>query len=103
VEGAVLDLWMPDMSRLQSRQDYIAGSVVCDKSLRPRFPASGHQDSIASKLPESEFVRLSNARATSKINSIATAFEYGRQAGPSRLESVTREGAAAEIVCHADL
>jgi hypothetical protein len=121
-EGAVLDLWMPDMSRLQSRQDSIAESVVCDKSLRPRFPTSGHQDSIA----QGDFIRLgklrgmtvtaadvfdsveqetslSNAKPMSKINCIATAFEYGRQAGPSRLESVTREGATAEIVCHADL
>ena len=152
VEGAVLDLWMPDMLRLQSRQDYIAESVVCDKSLRPRFPGSGHRDSIArgdfislgkrrgmnvtavdvfdsveqetssanvivaldggmivsqtavlaSKLPECEVVRLSNARTMSKINCIATAFEYGQQAKPSWLESVTREGATAEIVCHAD-
>jgi len=58
---------------------------------------------LASKLPESEFVRLSNARTMSKINCMATAFEYGQRAGPSWLESVTREGATAEIVCHADL
>jgi hypothetical protein len=153
VEGAVLDLWKPDKSRLQSRQDYIAGSVGCDKSFQPRFPGSGRQDSIvqrdsirlgkrrgvnvteanvfdsveqetssanvivaldgamivsqtavpASKLPESEFVRLSNARTMSNINCIVTAFEYGQQAGPSWLEPVTREGATAEIVCHADL
>ena len=153
VEGAVLDLWMPDMSRLQSRQDYIGESVVCDKSLQPRFPGSGHQDSIAqgdfirlgklrgmnatavdvfdsieqeassanlivaldggmivsqtaalaSKLPESGLVRLPNARTMSKINCIATAFEYGREAGPWWLESVTREGVTTEIVCHADL
>lgn len=148
-----MDLWMPDMSRLQSRQDYIGESVVCDKSLQPRFPGSGHQDSIArgdsirlsklrgvnatavdvfdsieqeassanlivardggmivsqtaalaSKLPESGLARLPNARTMSKINCIATAFEYGREAGPSWLESVTREGVTAEIVCHADL
>ena len=152
VEGAVLDLWKPDNSRLQSRQDYIAECVGCDKSFQPRFPGSGHQDGIvqgdfirlgklrgmnvtavdvfdsveqetssanvivvldggmivsqpaalASKLPESEFVRLSNARTMSKINCIATAFEYGQQAKPSWFESVTREGATAEIVCHAD-
>ena len=153
MEGAVLDLWMPDKSRLQSRQDYIAESAGCDKSFQPRFRGSGHQDSIvqgdfirfgelrgmnvaaadvfdsveqetssanviialdggiidsqtavlASKLPECEVVRLSNARTMSKINCIATAFEYGQRAGPSWLESVTREGATAEIVCHADL
>lgn len=153
VEGGALDLWKPDKSRLQSRQDYIAEGVGCDKSFQPRFPGSGHQGSIvqgdsirlgklcgmnvtaadvfdsveqetsnanvivaldrgmivsqtavlASKLPESEFVRLSNARTMSKINCIATAFEYGQQTGPSWLESVTREGATAEIVCHADL
>jgi len=153
VEGAVLDLWMPDMLRLQSRQDYIAESVVCDKSLQRRFSGSGHQDSVAqgdfirvgklrgmyatavdvfdsieqeassanvivaldcdmivsqtatlaSKSPESGLVRLPNARAMSKINCIATAFEYGQRAGPSWLESVTREGVTAEIVCHADL
>jgi hypothetical protein len=143
VEGAVLDLWMPDMSRLQSRQDYIAESAGCGKSFQ-RFPGSGHQDSIvqgdftrlrklrgmnitavnvfdsvgqeasgvnvivaqtttlASKSPESQLVRLPNARTTSKINCIATAFEYAQQAEPSWLESVTRE-ATAEIVCHADL
>jgi hypothetical protein len=153
VEGAVLDLWKPDKSRLQSRQDYIAESLGCDKSFQPCFPGSGHRDSIvqgdsirlgklrgmnitatdvfdsveqettsanvivaleggmivsrtamlASKLPESEFVRLSNAKTMSKINCMATAFEYGQRAGPSWLESVTREGATAEILCHADL
>ena len=110
------------MSRLQSRQDYIAESVACDRSLQPHFPASGHRHSIT----QGDFIRLgklrgmtvtavdlfdlveqetslSNAKTISKINCIATAFEYGRQAGPSRLESVTREGATAEIVCHADL
>jgi hypothetical protein len=113
---------MPDMSRLQCRQDSIAESVVCDKSLQTRFPASGPQDSIA----QGDFIRLgklrgitvtavdvfdsvqqetslSNARTMSKINCIATAFGYGRQAEPSRPESVTREEATAEIVCHADL
>ncbi len=153
MEGGVLDLWKPDKSRLQSRQIYIAEGVGCGKSFQPRFPGSGHEDSIAqgdsirlgklrgmnvttadvfdpvgqetsnanvigafdggmiisqtvvlaSKLPESEFVRLSNARTMSKINCIATAFEYGQQAGPLWLESVTREGGTAEIVCHADL
>jgi hypothetical protein len=153
VEGGALDLWKPDKSRLQSRQDYIAEGAGCDKSSKTRFPGSGRQDSIvqgdsirlgklcgmnvtaadvfdsveqetsnakvivaldggmivsqtavlASKSPESEPVRLSNARTMSKINCIATAFEYGRQAGPWWLESVTREGVAAEIVCHADL
>jgi hypothetical protein len=152
VEGAVLDLWKPDKSRPQRRQDYIAESVRCDKSFQPRFQGSGHQDSIvqgdsirlgkrrgtnvtaadvfdsaeqetsnanvivaldggmivsqtavlASKLPERKFLRLSNARTMSKINCIATAFEYGQRAGPSSLESVTREGVRAEIVCHAD-
>ena len=113
---------MPDMSRLQSRQDSIAESVMCDKSLRPRFSASGHQHSIARGdfirlgrlrgmtvtavdvfAPVEQETSLSNAKTMSKINCIATAFEYGRQAGPSRLESVAREGATAEIVCHADL
>ena len=58
---------------------------------------------LASKLPESGLARLPNARTKSKINCIATAFEYGREAGPSWLELVTREGVTTEIVCHADL
>jgi hypothetical protein len=153
VEGAVLDLWKPDKSRLQSRQDYIAESLGCDKSFQPCFPGSGHRDSIvqgdsirlgklrgmnitatdvfdsveqettsanvivaleggmivsrtamlASKLPERELVRLSNARTMSKTICIATASEYGQQAGRLWLEPVTCEGATAEIVCHADL
>ena len=55
------------------------------------------------KLPESERVRLSNARTTAEINCISTAFEYAQQAGPAWRESVTGEGATVEVVCHANL
>ena len=59
---------------------------------------------LAFKSPQSEYVRLANARTVSKINCMSKAFgKSAQQAGPAWLHSVASHEATVEVLCHADL
>jgi hypothetical protein len=59
---------------------------------------------LAFKSPQSEPVRLLNARTASNINCMSRTFgEYAQQAEPAWLQAVAFARATVEVLCHADL
>ena len=95
-----VDVTLTDVFKSTAPQKRSATVTVADGGGMIPFKA----EMLAFKSSQSELLRLANARARSKINSMSRAFgDDVQQAESAWLQLVTLAGATVEVLCHADL